>query len=192
MSAYDLFAALLILGSVAAGWVRGGAREIVTLLAFILSALVSLITLPFTGPLGRALLNPDWLGSLMAAVAVFLLVYWGIKLAGHWATRAMEQTDHLGNANRGVGAVFGGGRALVMLGAIHLAVHAVTPPESAPGWYRNAAVYPLAVASARAIQNLLPGIGRSADRVAPVVAGSVRRGAASGPQSPSMSPDPDA
>lgn len=46
MTGYDVFAIVVILFSVAAGWVRGGVREVITLLSATLAALVALIALP--------------------------------------------------------------------------------------------------------------------------------------------------
>ena len=82
MTGYDALAIILILASAAAGWVRGGVREIITLLSFVLAAFLALIALPLTAPIGRAMINPDWAGSILAAVVSFLAVYWGIRLFG--------------------------------------------------------------------------------------------------------------
>ncbi|MBU2380820.1 MAG: CvpA family protein, partial [Alphaproteobacteria bacterium] len=60
MTGFDAFAIIVILASAAAGWVRGGTREIITLLSFVLAAFLALVALPLTAPLGRALIDPDW------------------------------------------------------------------------------------------------------------------------------------
>ncbi len=72
MTGYDLFAFVVIVFSAMAGWVRGGAREVITFLSFILAALIALIALPVTGPIGRGIFTPDWIGTVLAA-AVYLL-----------------------------------------------------------------------------------------------------------------------
>ena len=82
MTGYDLFAFVVIVFSALAGWVRGGAREVITFLSFILAAFVALIALPVTGPLGRGVFDPDWIGTVLAAVVTFLLVYFGVRLIG--------------------------------------------------------------------------------------------------------------
>ena len=38
MTGFDAFAIIVILASAAAGWVRGGTREVITLLSFVLAA----------------------------------------------------------------------------------------------------------------------------------------------------------
>ena len=74
MTGFDVIAILVILASAAAGWVRGGTREIITLLSFILAAFIALVALPVTAPIGRGLIDPDWAGTIGAAVASFLLI----------------------------------------------------------------------------------------------------------------------
>ena len=67
------------------------------------------------------------------------------------------------------------------------------PPEKAPGWLREAALYGVSAGAAKVIQAVLPPIGRGADTLAPVVGSSVQKGfsdgeALSAPQSQTTSP----
>ena len=85
----------------------------------------------------------------------------------------------------------------MLLGAIHLVVVAAMPGEKTPRWLTDASVKPLTEGAARAIQVVLPGVGRGADALAPVVSSSVSRGfkddealppTQSGPTSPRAAP----
>ena len=176
MTAYDVLAIILILASAAAGWVRGGVREVITLLSFILAAFVALIALPLTAPIGRALVNPDWAGSILAVVVGFLAVYWGIRIFGSQLSKRAQAHPHLGGVDRFFGIFVGAARSLVLIGAIHLVVVAAMPGEKTPRWLTEAALYKLSAGAARTIQFVLPGIGRGMDAVSPVVASSAREG----------------
>ena len=176
MTGYDVFAILVILASAAAGWVRGGTRELITLLSFVLAAFIALISLPLTGPIGRALVNPDWAGTVFAAAASFMLIYFGIRIFGSQLSKRAQAHPQLGGIDRIVGVFVGAGRALVLIGAIHLVVVAALPGEKTPRWLGEAMLYKLSAGSARAIQVILPGIGRGADALAPIVDSSVREG----------------
>jgi membrane protein required for colicin V production len=198
MTGFDAFALLVILASAAAGWVRGGTREIITLLSFVLAAFLALVALPLTAPVGRALIDPDWAGSIFAAISSFLLVYFGIRIFGSVLSKRAQAHPTLGGIDRLLGIVVGSGRALVLLGAIHLVIVAALPGERTPNWLSEAALRPLSAGAARAIQIILPGIGRGADAISPVVDSSVRRGfsnedalppAQSGPTSPRTAPE---
>lgn len=176
MTGFDVIAILVILGSAAAGWVRGGTREIITLFSFVLAAFVALVALPVTAPIGRGLIDPDWGGTILAAIVSFLLIYFGIRLFGSALSKHAQAHPQLGGVDRFFGIVIGAARALVLLGAIHLVVVAAMPGEKTPRWLREAAVRPATAGAARLIQIVLPGIGRGADALSPVVSSSVSKG----------------
>ena len=176
MTGFDVIAILVILASAAAGWVRGGTREIITLLSFVLAAFIALVALPLTAPLGRALVDPDWAGTIAAAVASFLLIYFGIRIFGSILSKRAQAHPQLGGIDRIVGTFVGAARSLVLLGAIHLVIVAAMPGERTPRWLSEAALRPVTAGAARVIQIVLPGIGRGADALAPVVTSSVNEG----------------
>jgi len=197
MTGFDAVAILIILGSAAAGWVRGGTREIITLLSFVLAAFIALVALPVTAPIGRAMIDPDWAGTIFAAVASFLLIYFGVRIFGSTLSKRAQAHPSLGGVDRFIGVFVGAGRALVLLGAIHLVIVAAMPGEKTPRWLSEAALRPLTAGAARAIQIVLPGIGRGADALTPVVTSSVSEGfkdddalppTDSGPTSPRTAP----
>ena len=176
MTGFDVIAILVILASAAAGWVRGGTREIITLLSFVLAAFIALVALPLTAPLGRALVNPDWAGTIFAAITSFLLIYFGIRIFGSILSKQAQAHPHLGGIDRLLGIFVGAARSLVLLGAIHLVVVAAMPGERTPRWLSEAALRPVTAGAARLIQIVLPGIGRGADALTPVVTSSVNEG----------------
>jgi membrane protein required for colicin V production len=176
MTGFDVIAILVILASAAAGWVRGGTREIITLLSCVLAAFIALVALPVTAPLGRALVNPDWAGTIFAAIASFLLIYFGIRIFGSFLSKQAQAHPQLGGLDRALGIFVGAARALVLLGAIHLVVVAAMPGERTPRWLSEAALRPVTAGAARLIQIVLPGIGRGADALTPVVTSSVNEG----------------
>ena len=164
MTGFDAFAIIVILASAAAGWVRGGTREIITLLSFVLAAFLALVALPLTAPLGRALIDPDWAGSIFAAVASFLLVYFGIRIFGSFLSKRAQAHPTLGGVDRFIGILVGAGRSLVLLGAVHLVVVAAMPGEKTPRWLSEATLRPISAGAARAIQVILPGINPIQER----------------------------
>ena len=176
MTGFDAFAILVILASAAAGWVRGATRELITLFSFVLAAFISLIALPLTSRLGRALIDPDWAGSIFAAILTFLLIYFGIRVFGSVLSKRAQAHPQLGGVDRLLGILVGAARSLVLLGAIHLVVVAALPGDKTPRWLSEAALRPVSAGAARAIQFVLPGIARGADAVTPMVNSSVRRG----------------
>jgi membrane protein required for colicin V production len=176
MNGFDVVAILVLIASAAAGWVRGGTREIITLLSFVLAAFIALVALPLTAPLGRGLVDPDWAGTIFAAILSFLVVYFGIRIFGSILSKRAQAHPHLGGIDRFVGVFVGAARGLVLLGAIHLVIVAAMPGERTPRWLSEAALRPVTAGAARMIQIILPGIGRGADALSPVVSSSVSKG----------------
>lgn len=176
MSGFDIFALIVLLGSAAAGWVRGAVREIVTLLSFVLAAFIALIAMPVTAPIGRGLMDPDWLGVLLAVIVSFVLLYFGIRLLGSMVSKGARDNPTLGGVDRFIGVLIGAVRGLVLLGAVHLVIVAALPGERTPRWLAEAALRPVSTGAARLIQIVLPGLGRGADAITPLVSSSVNRG----------------
>ena len=101
MTGFDVIAILVILGSAAAGWVRGGTREIITLLSFVLAAFIALVALPVTAPIGRGLIDPDWAGTILAAIASFAAVSALFVLPTYPTLLAAVEMDDTGSTRIG-------------------------------------------------------------------------------------------
>ena len=77
MTGYDVFVILALLASGAAGWFRGGMREITALFSFLLAALLALITLPWTAPVALGLIGWLWMYD-----SVFSPIDWLLRQVG--------------------------------------------------------------------------------------------------------------
>lgn len=193
MTLFDFIAVLILLVSAVVGFVRGATREVMTVLAFILAVLISILSLRFTGPIFRKAINPDWLGTALAILVVFAVAYILVRLFGAKLTQGLQQTEVLGTLDRVVGVGFGLVRALVLLGVFNLVFSVATPAERTPGWIRNAALYPLSSFAAKALLALAPQGSAVAGKVAPALEKAVKEGAKDRPSeiSPSaLSPEP--
>ena len=173
MSLFDLAAGLVLIVSALVGWMRGGTREIVTVLAFVIAAVVALFALRFTGPIARHAIHTVWIANIAAILIVFVAVYILVRVAGATITRRIHQASGLSGADRALGAGFGLVRALVFLGLVNLTVEAIMPPDRTPAWITGAKLYPVATASGRALRTFAPEGARLAQRVAPTVGNAI-------------------
>lgn len=178
MTLFDLIAVLILAVSALIGFVRGASREVMTVFAFVVAAVVSIFALRFSGPLARNLIDPDWAANAAAVLVVFVLAYIAARMAGSGLTRRLHNTHALGTADRVTGVGFGLLRGLIMLGVFHLVFHAATPPDRVPQWMSGAALYPLADESANALKKLAPEGSAVANRIAPTLERAVRDGTA--------------
>jgi membrane protein required for colicin V production len=177
MTPYDVFIILVIVVSVLVGFMRGGAREVITLFGVVGGVLAAGLLLPVTGPLFRKLIHPEWVGTVLALLLVFILAYVLIHWLAAIVSRKLRQSEELGGVDRTLGGGFGLVRALVIVGAFHLGFAAITPANRLPPWFHNAKLYWLSAGSAKTIQTFLPKVAKAADAVAPQVEQSIRKGA---------------
>ena len=184
MTLFDLIAVLILVLSGVIGFVRGATRELMTVLAFILAVLISVFALGFTGPIFRQSIETAWLANALAIAVVFIAAFIVIRLLGAFLTKRIPNTHALGTLDRLVGVGFGIVRALVLLGVFYLVFNAATPPERVPAWIKDAASYPVASFSAKALMALAPQGSAIADKVGPVMQDAVRDGATEGKRPP--------
>lgn len=174
MTGYDVFVILVLLASGAAGWFRGGVRELTALFSFFLAGLLALITLPWTAPFGRSLVDPDWAGSVLAVGLTFLILYFGLRFLGSAISKG-ARGNALGAFDQTFGLLLGLVRALALIGGAHLTIMGVMT-DNPPRWLTQATLAPVSAKAAEIIQMVLPTLGKGADALTPVVGSSVREG----------------
>jgi membrane protein required for colicin V production len=166
---FDLIVIVLLAVSGLVGAVRGATREVMTVLAFGLAVLAALFSLKFSGPLFHQWIHTVWLANIVAGLVVFVVVYIGVRLATTHMVHTVRRAGHLSLLDRVLGLGFGLARGLVLLGVFQLVFHAATPPERAPKWIVQAALYPLAVDSGQFLRLLAPQGSVVANQLAPAL-----------------------
>jgi membrane protein required for colicin V production len=169
MSLFDLAAGLVLIVSVLVGWIRGATREVTTVAALVLAAVLSLFALRFSGPIARHAISTPWLANIAAILLVFAALYVLLRVIAGAVTRRLHQTSGLGGVDRAVGAGFGAARALVVLGLANLTITAIVPADRMPAWISGALLYPASSISARALKAFAPKGANLAKQVYPVV-----------------------
>jgi membrane protein required for colicin V production len=176
MSLFDLAAGLVLIVSAVIGWIRGATREVATVLALVLAAVIALFALRFSGPVARHAIHTPWLANITAILMVFAAVYILLRVLASAMTRRIHQTSGLGGVDRTVGAGFGVARALVVLGLANLTINAIMPPDRMPAWISGAWLYPVSSISAAALRAFAPHGADLAKQVAPVVGKAITSG----------------
>jgi membrane protein required for colicin V production len=175
MSLFDLAAGLVLIVSALVGWIRGASREVATVAAIVIAAVVALAALRFTGPVARHAIATPWIANIVAILIVFVAVYILLRVLAAGLTRQLHQTS-LGGLDRTVGAGFGVARALVILGLANLTINAIVPADRMPTWISGAWLYPVSSASGQALKAFAPQGARLAHEVEPVVGKAIAGG----------------
>ena len=176
LTQFDFIAGPLLLVSAIIGFTRGATKELMTVLAFLLAAILAVFALRFTAPAGKALIDPDWAGVGLALLFVFGLTYIALRLLGANLEHRVRETQTMGMLDRAVGTGFGLVRALVLLGGFSLLFHMATPADTAPRWVTGGFFYPVSEASGRILKAFAPNGFSVAKSVAPKVEKAVRAG----------------
>lgn len=156
MTLYDLIAAVILLVSAAVGYSRGGVRELITVIAFILAVVISVAGLRYSAPIARHFIHLRFLADGVAILVVFVIAYAILRAIGHVFMGRIPSAHAEGAANRLLGAAFGLVRGVIVLGVFYLAFNAATPPERAPHWIKGAALYPLSRKAGHMLMALAP------------------------------------
>lgn len=183
MTAFDVIAVLVLLISGVVGFIRGGTKEVVTVLSFVLAVVIAVLGLRLVGPLARHAIHPALLANAVAVVGVFAVAYALLWAGGHALTGKVRQAEALSGLDRAVGVGFGLLRALVLLGVFYLLINLATPPERAPGWVKHAALYPLSASAGHVLMAIAPKGAAMADKVRPALEKAVKDGGSDGPRS---------
>jgi membrane protein required for colicin V production len=155
MTLFDMIALGLLALSGFAGFRKGGVREMVGLIGFTLALVIAAYALPWSAPVVRRFVHPDWAGACAALVAGFVVSFILINLAGEWISKQIDNSA-FGGFDRAVGLGFGVVRGLVVLSLFVLALTAVVPRQMTPKWITDAKLYPLARALADVEAALAP------------------------------------
>jgi membrane protein required for colicin V production len=151
---YVAIAVLIVSGLI--GLARGGAREVITIIAFLLAVLAAAYGLRFTGPAARHALHPAVLANAVAILVVFALVYGVLRLIGSRLISRFFSGKAVTSVDRVIGVAFGLLRGVLALGVFYLAFNAATPPERVPSWMKDAALYPLSRSVGRVLMGFAP------------------------------------
>lgn len=190
MTLFDLITVLILAASGAIGFARGAAREVITVISFIIAVAFSVFSLRVSAPIARHSIHPDVLANAVAILVVFAVVYGLLRWGGASLTRGIHSAEALGMLDRVIGVGFGLVRGLVLLGVFFLVFSQATPAERVPGWIKNAAFFPLSAASGHMLMALAPQGAAVANKVGPALENAVRDGSPDGASKPAASPGP--
>ncbi len=181
MTLFDLLAIAILLVSGFVGFLRGGARELITVLAFIAAVAIAVLGLRFSGPIARHAVHPALLANALAILVVFIVAYILLRIAGASLTHRIHQTQTLGAIDRTFGVGFGLLRALVLLGLFYVVFNAATPADRVPHWIKGGTLYPLTASAGHVLMALAPKGSAVANKVGPALENAVREGSTDKP-----------
>ncbi len=162
----DIVVLAVVLLSALLAFVRGFTREIFSLLAWIGGAAAAWLSLPWTEPYAREIVDDALAARIIAAVAVFIAVLFAVTLIGLPITGRIRESG-LRALDRTLGGLFGVARGAVLVVLFYVVLLAFYPKDSRIAWLEGAISTPYLVRGAAIAERVLPkGMVRSGRRAA--------------------------
>jgi membrane protein required for colicin V production len=163
----DVILILVMLISAFLAWQRGLTREMLTLIALAVGALIALFFYQLYRERVRALIGPPVLADLLLTGIVFLIVLLILGVVFGYLFPHLPPHGRAGAVDRTLGFIYGLIRGLLLVVIAYEVTVALTPKETLPHWVTEARSLPIIERTGSAMLSLLPdnpaSIFRSAD-----------------------------
>jgi membrane protein required for colicin V production len=148
-----IIAILLISGLLA--FIRGFAKEMLSVGAWVGAALAALYAFPYVQPYARELISIPFAADAAAAVGVFIVTLIILSAITHWLAGHVRQS-HFSSADRILGFLFGLVRGALVVCLLWLLYAWAVEPESRPKWVADSYSLPLIERGATLLASLVP------------------------------------
>lgn len=156
---------VLLLSAILA-FIRGFTREMFSLLGWVGAAAAAWFLLPYTEPYARQIVDDVLAARIIASVAVFIVVLFGITFIGSPVSGRVRES-HFSSMDRLLGGAFGVVRGAVLIVLGYLVLVSFYPKDSQIPWMRDAVSKPYLERGLRAAEGLLPeGVVQSGRKAA--------------------------
>lgn len=154
MNALDIIVVAVVAVSGLFAFVRGFAREMLSIAAWLGAAAVTFYFFDPSRVIARTMMKP-WLADVVAPIVVFVfcLIVFSI-ITGVLSSRVRQSS--LGAVDRALGMIFGVARGVLVVCAAYLVMTRFLVPEDRPNWVIQAHTQPLLEAGAQRLNALIP------------------------------------
>jgi membrane protein required for colicin V production len=151
----DVILLLVMLISGLLAMVRGFMREILSIAAWIIAALVTLYAYPRVLPLAKEYFSSTMVATGISVAGVFLITLLVVSVI---TVRISDLVldSRIGALDRSLGFVFGLGRGLLIVVVAFLFFAWLVPPKAQPGWVQNAKSKVVLESTGKWLTDLLP------------------------------------
>lgn len=155
ITAFDILVIVILALSALYGMGRGFVSEILSLVAWIGAAFVTLYGFPHVRPWAQQYMEPEAFADTIAIVVLGVVSLIVLKLLAKLLGRLAKQSD-LGFIDRSFGALFGLIRGLFVVCVVFLIVNWLVPKQSFPDWIAKARTLPLVEFGAELLAKVTP------------------------------------
>lgn len=154
MNALDIIVVAVVAISGLLAFVRGFARELLSIAAWVGAAAVTYYFFEPSRVVARSLMKP-WLADVVAPAVVFIVCLIAFSIVTGVLSNQVRQSS-LGAVDRALGMVFGVARGALVVCAAYLVMTQFLRPEDRPNWVVQAHTRGLLDAGAQQLRELIP------------------------------------
>ncbi|HEV2678650.1 MAG TPA: CvpA family protein [Aliidongia sp.] len=154
MNALDIIVVAVVAISGLFAFVRGFARELLSIAAWVGAAAVTYFFFEPSRAIARNLMKP-WLADVVAPIVVFVVCLIVFSIITGVLSNQVRQSS-LGAVDRALGMIFGVARGAVVVCAAYLVMTLFLKPEDRPGWVLQAHTRGLLDSGAQQLHDLIP------------------------------------
>ncbi|MCB1475122.1 MAG: CvpA family protein [Rhodobiaceae bacterium] len=157
----DVILLVVMLISALLAMVRGMTREVLSIAAWVAGAVATIYFFPMFKDIVRANLQPNWLADIILALGIFI----GTLVVVSFVTMRLSDfilDSRIGPLDRTLGFVFGLFRGLLLVVIAFVFFDWLVPPQTQPGWIKNARSAPMLRNTGDKIIAMLPDDPESA------------------------------
>ncbi len=155
ITAFDILVIVILALSALYGMGRGFVSEILSLVAWIGAAFVTIYGFPHIRPWARQYMEPEAFADTIAIVVLGVVSLIVLKFLAHFLGKLVKQSD-LGFIDRSFGALFGLLRGLFVVCVVFLMINWLVPKQSFPDWIAGARTLPLVEFGAELLSKVTP------------------------------------
>ena len=147
---------LTVLGiSTVIALLRGFAREVLSIVSWILATYIALYALLPLRPIARNYIGPDWLADGVILVLVFILVMVICAFISHKIVARLQKSG-ISFMDRILGALFGLARGVLIAVFAYFFLLLLVPTEAHPNWIKQARFLPHLQSGTSLVTKLVP------------------------------------
>jgi membrane protein required for colicin V production len=154
MNALDIIVVAVVAVSGLFAFVRGFARELLSIAAWVGAAAVTFYFFEPSRAIARSFMKP-WLADVVAPIAVFVICLIVFSIVTGVLSNQVRQSS-LGAVDRALGLIFGVARGAVVVCAAYLLMTLFLKPEDRPNWIIDAHTRGLLESGAQQLHDLIP------------------------------------
>jgi membrane protein required for colicin V production len=154
MNALDIIVVAVVAVSGLLAFVRGFARELLSIIAWIGAAVVTYYFFEPSRVIARSVMRP-WLADVVAPCVLFIVCLIVFSIITGVLSNQVRQSS-LGAVDRALGMIFGVARGAIVVCAAYMVMTQFLKPEDRPNWVVQAHTRNLLEAGAQQLRDLIP------------------------------------